>query len=157
MAGAIPGGDIARRSKILHGIAEARKRESYESQKGKLLRVLFEERLESGHFVGFSDQYVKVGVMTPVDLSNRLGVARVKGVFQPGRGSRGPLFAEGEILHIEEAGHIARDEQAGDTACIENKDRSPLRRDVLLRPGRRARQGVSEETGFDLTSDLTWE
>lgn len=101
MAGRVPGGEIARRSRVLHEIAERRKSEFYAQQKGRSLRVLFEERASSGHFVGFSDSYVKVGVATDEDLSNRMGVVEVTDVLAPSKDGRAPLLAVGDRADME--------------------------------------------------------
>lgn len=103
MPGRIPGGEIARRSRALHRIAEEKKREFYANQKGKRFRVLFEERVASGHFVGFSDNYVKVGVATDADLSNRMGVVEVTSVLPPRQSDHTPLLALGELVETEDA------------------------------------------------------
>ena len=84
MDNAVPAGVIAERSKILHQLAGQKKRAFYRSQRGRVLRVLFEERDSAGRFVGFSDNYVKVGVRTDHDLSNRLGRVRVTDVIDRG-------------------------------------------------------------------------
>jgi len=103
MSGRIPGGEIARRSRVLHRIAEEKKHEFYANQKGRLLRVLFEERVASGHFVGFSDNYVKVGVAAEADLSNRMGVVEVTSVLPPRKSDHTPLLALGELVETEDA------------------------------------------------------
>ncbi len=102
MPGQVPGDVIAERSRALHRIAEAKKREYFEKQMGRRLRVLFEEPHSNGYFVGFSDNYVKVGV--PVreneDLSNRIGVVEVTGVLSPSD-RPGVALATGELVEIE--------------------------------------------------------
>jgi len=103
MSDRVPGGEIARRSKALHRIAEERKREFYANQKGKRLRVLFEERLPNGWFVGFSDNYIKVGVDVETNLSNRLGVVEVTAVLAPRKNDPTPLLAAGELAEVEDA------------------------------------------------------
>ncbi len=102
LADQVPGGVIAERSKILHKIADAAKKEFYEMQNGRLLRVLFEERTSTGSYVGFADNYVKVAVTNPLELSNRLGLVKVTGVTSPGRGSRAPLVAVGDLVDVED-------------------------------------------------------
>jgi tRNA A37 methylthiotransferase MiaB len=97
----VPGGEIARRSRVLHEIAETKKHEFYSNQKGRRLRVLFEERAASGHFMGFSDNYVKVGVVAEEDLSNRLGIVSVTDVAVRKDAARAPLLAVGALAEIE--------------------------------------------------------
>lgn len=101
MTGRVPGAEIARRSRVLHEIAQRRKRDFYAEQKGRPLRVLFEERAASGHFVGFSDSYIKVGVATDEDLSNRMGVVEVTDVLAPSKDGRAPLLAVGDLVDVE--------------------------------------------------------
>jgi threonylcarbamoyladenosine tRNA methylthiotransferase MtaB len=103
MPGQVPGGEIARRSRILRAIAAAKKREFYESLRGETLAVLFEERLSSGHFVGFSDEYVKVGVECSADLSNQLRAVEVTSVRTPRGGDGTPLLAVGELVSAIDA------------------------------------------------------
>lgn len=98
MEGRIGGGEIARRSRALHEIAARKKREFYAKQAGRRLRVLFEERLSGGHFVGFSDNYVKVGVTTAADLSNRLGMVEVTDVIAREKDDAAPLLALGGLV-----------------------------------------------------------
>ncbi len=101
----VPGDVIAERSREIHRIANTKKHEYIEKQKGLRLRVLFEEPLSNGYFVGFSDNYVKVGV--PVveneDLSNRIGVVEVTGVLSSSDRA-GALLATGELIEIEPGG-----------------------------------------------------
>jgi threonylcarbamoyladenosine tRNA methylthiotransferase MtaB len=96
----LTGSEIAARSKRLHAIADRKKREFYASQKGRILRVLFEERAPSGHWVGFSDHYVKVGVESREDLSNTMGLVEIVSVRAPRKGDPTPLLVIGErVLH----------------------------------------------------------
>jgi threonylcarbamoyladenosine tRNA methylthiotransferase MtaB len=94
----VPGGEIARRSRVLHGIAAAKKREVYEAQRGRTLDVLFEERLTSGHFAGFSGNYIKVGVESPDDLSNHMRSVKVTSLRAPRNGDGTRLLALGELI-----------------------------------------------------------
>ena len=91
MSDHIPGDVIAERSRILHRVAEEKKREFYAGQIGRELRVLFEQRDTSGCFVGFSDNYVRVGVESDRDLSNCLETVSVERVVA--RTDRPPLAA----------------------------------------------------------------
>jgi threonylcarbamoyladenosine tRNA methylthiotransferase MtaB len=102
MADQVPGDVIARRSKILHRVADQKRMAFYERQKGQTLRVLFEESASTGHFIGFSDNYVKVGVETRMDLSNRLGRVRIVDVTRPW--SHRPPLAVGELVDVEDSG-----------------------------------------------------
>ena len=97
----IPASVITDRSAAMHELADRKKEEYYISQKGKSLNVLFEEREANGYFVGFSDNYVKVGVDTELDLSNRFATVRVAGTFQANAES--PLLATGDLIQIDAA------------------------------------------------------
>ena len=79
----------------LHAIADRKKREFYAAQRGATLRVLFEERAASGHWVGFSDHYVKVGVESSEDLSNTMGLVEIESIRAPRKGDPTPLLAVG--------------------------------------------------------------
>jgi threonylcarbamoyladenosine tRNA methylthiotransferase MtaB len=92
---------ITDRSAAMHELADRKKNDYYISQKGKSLNVLFEERETGGHFIGFSDNYVKVGVDTELDLSNRFATVRITGTFQ--KDSESPLLAIGDLIQIDAA------------------------------------------------------
>jgi len=92
----VPPPVVRARSERMHRIGEMKKAEYYAAQEGKSLRVLFEERIADGTFVGFTDNYVKVSVVTGEDLSNRIEAVRVTGLSAPT--SNEPLYATGEII-----------------------------------------------------------
>lgn len=96
---------IAERSAAMHELGNRKKEEYYISQKNKRLHVLFEKRENGGYFTGFSDNYVKVGVHSELDLSNRFAAVRIDDVFQAD--ARTPLLAVGEVVDIE-AESVAR-------------------------------------------------
>lgn len=60
-----------RRSQILRSLSQQKRRLFYRQQIGKTVRVLMEERNDSGWFRGLTNNYVKVGVATDLELSNR--------------------------------------------------------------------------------------
>jgi threonylcarbamoyladenosine tRNA methylthiotransferase MtaB len=96
MPNQVPAEVIRRRSAAMHEIADAKKAEFYNAQKGRTLRVLFEERDSVERFMGFTDNYVKVAVETPEDLSNRLLPVRLTGVDYTGKtGSGASMIATG--------------------------------------------------------------
>ena len=74
----VPSADTQRRSRILRELSDRKKAAFYRSHVGGVVRVLFERRERSGLFTGFSDNYLKVGVETPQDLSNRMAMVRLK-------------------------------------------------------------------------------
>ncbi len=59
------------RSQNLRTLSREKRRRFYLQYVGRTLRVLMEERNEGGWFHGLTDNYVRVGVHTQEDLSNR--------------------------------------------------------------------------------------
>lgn len=86
---------IAERSRIIHDLARRKKQRFYESQVGRTLRVLFEERRSDGRFAGFSDSYVKVAVESDDDVSNQLVEVTIAGVDDVD--GLGTMVATGEL------------------------------------------------------------
>jgi len=99
--------EIASRSREMHRLAAAKKLSYYSGQVGRRLRVIFEERGQDGLFVGFSDNYVKVGAASAGDLGGKVGIVEVEEV----RGEGDELLAVGWIVEMEsrdgEEGQIA--------------------------------------------------
>jgi threonylcarbamoyladenosine tRNA methylthiotransferase MtaB len=91
----VPPALITERSEVMHELADRKKREYYQSQQGKSARVLFEEREPGGRFIGFTDNYVKVGIETADDLRNRTGRVRITGLLQADDPTR--ILAMGEL------------------------------------------------------------
>jgi threonylcarbamoyladenosine tRNA methylthiotransferase MtaB len=100
MDDAVPRDVVAKRSAILRGLAAAKRREFSRAQSGRVVRVLFEERDEAGRFVGFADNYAKVGVDTDRDLANQLGLVHVTGADDRAR----PPLALGELVAMDNHG-----------------------------------------------------
>ena len=101
----VPGAVIAERSRIMHRIAAGKKREFYEAQVGRVVRVLFEERLTDGRYVGFTDNYVKVAVETPLELANCFGNVLITHLDEPL--AHRPLLAVGELVWSELDEYVA--------------------------------------------------
>ncbi|MCZ6819838.1 MAG: tRNA (N(6)-L-threonylcarbamoyladenosine(37)-C(2))-methylthiotransferase MtaB [Calditrichaeota bacterium] len=59
------------RSATLRRLSVQKRQDFYQHQVGKTVRVLMEERNEAGLFQGFTENYVKVGVETEIDLENQ--------------------------------------------------------------------------------------
>jgi threonylcarbamoyladenosine tRNA methylthiotransferase MtaB len=70
------------RSQILRKLSAQKRRAFYQQQIGKTVQVLMEEKDESGLFQGFTENYVKVGVPTEIDLSNQLVKVTIQEVTQ---------------------------------------------------------------------------
>jgi threonylcarbamoyladenosine tRNA methylthiotransferase MtaB len=82
MPDAVPPPVVKSRSERMHRVGEMKKAGYYDAQVGRRLRVLFEERLSTGTFVGFADNYVKVecGGNGNSHLANRLADVKVTGL-----------------------------------------------------------------------------
>jgi threonylcarbamoyladenosine tRNA methylthiotransferase MtaB len=106
----VAGDVIVDRSRRLHKLARAKRRQFYERQIGVTHRVLFEERTSGGRFVGFSDNYVKVAVESALDLSNRMGSVHVTtvGDIHGGTGDSGTMVAVGDLIAAESNGRPLR-------------------------------------------------
>ena len=97
----VPVDVIARRSAVMHRLAESKKSEFYRQHAGTTKWVLFEERDAGGRVLGFTDNYVRVAVESGLDLGNRLGRVWITGVDAGRAGT--PLVATGELLELETA------------------------------------------------------
>lgn len=58
----VPKSERAERSKMLHTLSEKKKRYFYEQQIGKAATVLFEDEIQNGQMLGFTENYVRVAV-----------------------------------------------------------------------------------------------
>jgi threonylcarbamoyladenosine tRNA methylthiotransferase MtaB len=76
----VPPSVVQERSQVLRELSARKKAAFYQSFFGRTLRVLFEQRNDSGLFTGFSDNYIKVGVATTDALANRLLPVQVHGI-----------------------------------------------------------------------------
>ncbi|MCE6987892.1 tRNA (N(6)-L-threonylcarbamoyladenosine(37)-C(2))-methylthiotransferase MtaB [Dyadobacter sp. CY323] len=58
----VPKSERAERSKMLHILSEKKKRSFYEAQIGKTETVLFEDEIQNGQMLGFTENYIRVAV-----------------------------------------------------------------------------------------------
>lgn len=58
----VPKADRAERSKMLHILSDKKKRYFYEQQIGKMGTVLFEDEIQDGQMLGFTENYIRVAV-----------------------------------------------------------------------------------------------
>ncbi|SEJ33245.1 threonylcarbamoyladenosine tRNA methylthiotransferase MtaB [Dyadobacter koreensis] len=58
----VPKSERAERSKMLHILSEKKKRHFYDQQIGKTGTVLFEDEIQNGQMLGFTENYVRVAV-----------------------------------------------------------------------------------------------
>ncbi len=85
-AGFVPHAERKRRSDILREFARLRHSEFIKSRVGRCLEVLLENRLPSGHYLGFTSEYIKVSV--PIEtpgLKNFTAKVRILGDDGNGR------------------------------------------------------------------------
>lgn len=84
MEGAIPGAQRSDRSKMLHILSDKKRRAFYESQMGRVAKVLFESDVKQGYMHGFTKNYVKV--RTPFDplLINEVQQVRLRAISADG-------------------------------------------------------------------------
>ncbi len=72
MDGKIDAKTINERSKTLHNISDKKHIEFYRSQKGSVRPVLFEHTKKSGVTYGYTDNYIKVEVISDNDLTGKI-------------------------------------------------------------------------------------
>lgn len=63
---------VQQRSRILRELSGYKKSAFYQSFTERTLDVLFERQESSGQYTGFTDNYIKVGVMSEVELTNQI-------------------------------------------------------------------------------------
>lgn len=87
MNGVVPKNVRHKRSKMLRGLSVKKRRAFYESQLGKISRVLFENENKDGFIYGFTANYVRVKTVWKPELINSVHLIRFK-----------EIDAEGEVL-----------------------------------------------------------
>src|SRR5262249_60905796 len=75
----VPPPVIQERSRLLRELSGRKKAVFYRQYTGRTLRVLFEQREDSGLYTGFSDNYIKVGVATQHEVTYQLLPGRLGG------------------------------------------------------------------------------
>jgi len=68
----VPAAERSRRSKMLRGLSEKKRRHFYEQQQGRVGTVLFEHDVENGFMHGFTENYVRVKAKYDPLLVNEL-------------------------------------------------------------------------------------
>lgn len=104
---------ITSRSERMRALGERKKEEFYSNQIGRRMRVLFEERDSNGYWLGFSDNYVKTGVVDERDLANTFGTVEIDGLTHTGPSTM--LLAAGTLVDLEDrdaATALARGDRA---------------------------------------------
>lgn len=80
----VPSAKRAERSKMLHILSEKKKRFFYEEQVGREATVLFEEDVENGQMMGFTENYVRVTATYDPLLINEIKSVRLTGLNPAG-------------------------------------------------------------------------
>ena len=93
----VPKGDRAERSKMLHILSEKKKRFFYEEQISKTATVLFEDEIQNGQMLGFTENYIRVAVKYDPLLINETKEIRYDHVNEDGFMEVTEL--EEEVLH----------------------------------------------------------
>ncbi|GAA4843600.1 tRNA (N(6)-L-threonylcarbamoyladenosine(37)-C(2))-methylthiotransferase MtaB [Algivirga pacifica] len=84
MEGAVPMKERNRRSKMLRGLSEKKKRAFYESQLGNEYNVLFEHEIQDGYMYGFTDNYVRVRAKYDPMLVNEIKKVKLVSINEEG-------------------------------------------------------------------------
>ncbi|NQZ75149.1 MAG: tRNA (N(6)-L-threonylcarbamoyladenosine(37)-C(2))-methylthiotransferase MtaB [Ekhidna sp.] len=85
MDGAVPQSERNKRSKMLRGLSEKKKRYFYEQQLGKNFNVLFEEDIQDGIMNGFTENYVRVAAKYDPVLVNEVKPVVLKEINENGQ------------------------------------------------------------------------
>ncbi|MEQ6166595.1 tRNA (N(6)-L-threonylcarbamoyladenosine(37)-C(2))-methylthiotransferase MtaB [Ekhidna sp. MALMAid0563] len=84
MDGVVGQGERNRRSKMLRGLSEKKRRYFYEQQLGKTSEVLFEEDIQDGLMHGFTENYVRVAAKYDPVLINEVKQVTLKSINADG-------------------------------------------------------------------------
>jgi threonylcarbamoyladenosine tRNA methylthiotransferase MtaB len=74
MDGVVPVKERKKRNKMLRGLSAKKRRAFYNSQLGKMRRVLFEDENREGYILGYSDNYVRVKAFWDPALANTVQI-----------------------------------------------------------------------------------
>lgn len=85
MSGKVPNAERSRRSKMLRGLSEKKRRFFYEQQLGTQRVVLFEEDVENGMMQGFTENYVRVAAKYDPLLINETKNVVLNGINESGQ------------------------------------------------------------------------
>ena len=84
MDGAVVKGERSRRSKMLRGLSEKKKRYFYEQHLNQSYQVLFEEDVEAGMMHGFTENYIRVAAKYDPLLINEVKEVRLASINAKG-------------------------------------------------------------------------
>lgn len=85
MHGVVDQGERNKRSKMLRGLSEKKRRYFYEQQLGKTYEVLFEEDVKDGVMYGFTENYVRVAAKYDPILVNEVKHVTLKSINADGQ------------------------------------------------------------------------
>ena len=74
----------SRRSKMLRILSEKKRRKFYEDHLGKRFTVLFEDKQDNGHMLGFTENYIRVKTPYNNNLGNELWTVKLKDIDHDG-------------------------------------------------------------------------
>ena len=78
----VPSPIIKKRSQILHNLSKEKKEAFYNASIGKSVDVLFENGTKGGAFCGYTDNFIRVKMKSPNDLSGQLLPVLITGVTE---------------------------------------------------------------------------
>lgn len=81
LSDAVAPAEVGHRSRLLAGISRAKRLAFYQRFAGRTLPVLFENRSAGGRWMGLTDNYIRVGVASPLPLANRLEPVTIAGAM----------------------------------------------------------------------------
>lgn len=84
MPDSVSGSERHRRSTMLHGLSDKKRRYFYEQQTGTVRTVLFEDDVEDGYMHGFTENYVRVAARYDPLLINELKAVQLTHVNEKG-------------------------------------------------------------------------
>ncbi|MFY0607778.1 MAG: tRNA (N(6)-L-threonylcarbamoyladenosine(37)-C(2))-methylthiotransferase MtaB [Cyclobacteriaceae bacterium] len=84
MEGVVPVAERQRRSKMLRGLSEKKKRYFYQQHIGDQATVLFEDDIEEGYMHGFTENYIRVRAKYDPILINEMKDIELTGIAQNG-------------------------------------------------------------------------
>ncbi|GAB3901960.1 tRNA (N(6)-L-threonylcarbamoyladenosine(37)-C(2))-methylthiotransferase MtaB [Larkinella knui] len=96
----VPSSKRAERSKMLHNLSDKKKRFFYEQQVGREASVLFEEDVENGQMLGFTENYVRVTATYDPLLINETKRVQLTGLNPAGLMEVSECVSEAPLVHF---------------------------------------------------------
>jgi threonylcarbamoyladenosine tRNA methylthiotransferase MtaB len=89
--------DINERSKMLHILSDKKRREFYQSHLGNEYKVLFEDDIQSGNILGFTENYIRVTAKYDPMLVNDIKTVKLESINE--NGNVEVVEAEEQLVH----------------------------------------------------------